>query len=58
MYILKSEEETGIATGCMIERRKKFLMTLCSFKICHILAPLKGPLVPIVQEAGWAPELV
>jgi hypothetical protein len=22
----------------------------------HALAPGKGPLVPIVQEAGWAPE--
>jgi hypothetical protein len=24
----------------------------------HALAPGKGPPVPIVQEAGWAPELV
>jgi hypothetical protein len=24
----------------------------------HALAPEKGPLVPIGQEAGWAPELV
>jgi hypothetical protein len=24
----------------------------------HTLAPMKGPQVPIVQEAGWAPELV
>jgi hypothetical protein len=25
---------------------------------CRALAPGKGPPVPIVQEAGWAPELV
>jgi hypothetical protein len=25
---------------------------------CRALPPGKGPLVPIVQEAGWAPEPV